>query len=72
MCKNMDRAEKRRQQKLAEKAKKSKARNKPEEGQLQNHQQLAQAFGGVESLTDAQRIFIEKWEVEAFRAKQLS
>jgi rhamnose utilization protein RhaD (predicted bifunctional aldolase and dehydrogenase) len=34
-------------------------------------QQLAQAFGGVEFLTDAQRIFIEEWEVEAFRAKQL-
>lgn len=35
-------------------------------------QQLARAFGGVDYLTDDQRNFIEAWEVETFRAKQLT
>lgn len=35
-------------------------------------QQLADAFGGVRFLSDAARQFIETWEVEAYRAKQLS
>lgn len=32
--------------------------------------QLAQAFGGVEYMTDAAREFIENWEVESYRQKQ--
>jgi len=35
-------------------------------------QQLAMAFGGVDYLTDRQREFIEGWEVEVFRAKQIA
>jgi len=35
-------------------------------------QQLAEAFGGVEFMTDDGREFIENWEVEAYRAKQMS
>jgi rhamnose utilization protein RhaD (predicted bifunctional aldolase and dehydrogenase) len=35
-------------------------------------QQLAKAFGGIQLLTDDAREFIENWEVEAYRAKQLS
>ncbi len=35
-------------------------------------QQLAEAFGGVEFMTDDAREFIENWEVEAYRAKQMS
>lgn len=34
-------------------------------------QQLAQTWGGIDYLTDAQRVFIEQWEVEAFRATQV-
>ena len=66
----MDRAEKRRQQKLAEKAKKSKARNKPEEGQLQNHQQLAQALElamdhhEADRISEAEAIYRDILEVE--------
>ena len=33
--------------------------------------QLAEAFGGVQYLTDAAREFIEQWEVEAYRQKQM-
>lgn len=33
--------------------------------------QLAEAFGGIHYMTDAQREFIEQWEVEAYRQKQL-
>ena len=32
-------------------------------------EQLSQAFGGINYLTDAQRSFIENWEVESYRAK---
>ena len=32
---------------------------------------LAAAFGGVEYLTDAARRFIENWEVESYRSRQL-
>ena len=32
-------------------------------------EQLAKAFGGVHYLTDAQRSFIENWEVESYRSK---
>lgn len=35
-------------------------------------QQLTTAFGGARFLSDAARIFIETWEVEAYRAKQMS
>lgn len=35
-------------------------------------QQLAEAFGGIQFLTDPAREFIENWEVEAYRAKQMS
>jgi len=35
-------------------------------------QQLAAAFGGLEFMTDDAREFIENWEVEAYRAKQMS
>lgn len=34
-------------------------------------QQLAVAFGGVEYMTDAARTFIENWEVESYRQKQV-
>ena len=32
-------------------------------------EQIAQAFGGVHYLNDAQRSFIENWEVESYRSK---
>ncbi len=32
--------------------------------------QLADAFGGINYMTDAQREFIDNWEVEAYRQKQ--
>lgn len=35
-------------------------------------QQLAQAFGGIQFLSDAAREFIENWEVESYRAKQMT
>jgi rhamnose utilization protein RhaD (predicted bifunctional aldolase and dehydrogenase) len=34
--------------------------------------QLAAAFGGINYMTDAQREFIENWEVESYRAKQVA
>ena len=34
-------------------------------------QQYAHAFGGVEYMTDKAREFIENWEVEAYRSKQI-
>ncbi len=34
-------------------------------------QQLAAAFGGIEFMTDRARLFIENWEVESYRSKQL-
>ena len=34
--------------------------------------QLTEAFGGVNYMTDTQREFIENWEVESYRAKQVS
>jgi hypothetical protein len=34
-------------------------------------QQLARAFGGLQLLKDASREFIENWEVEAYRMKQV-
>lgn len=33
--------------------------------------QLAEAFGGINYMTDAQREFIENWEVESYRQKQV-
>jgi rhamnose utilization protein RhaD (predicted bifunctional aldolase and dehydrogenase) len=33
--------------------------------------QLAKAFGGIEYLSDLSRDFIENWEVESYRSKQL-
>jgi rhamnose utilization protein RhaD (predicted bifunctional aldolase and dehydrogenase) len=33
--------------------------------------QLAEAFGGINYMTDIQREFIENWEVESYRAKQV-
>ena len=33
--------------------------------------QLAQAFGGIEYMTERARKFIEDWEVESYRSKQL-
>lgn len=33
--------------------------------------QLAEAFGGIKYLSDASRAFIENWEVESYRSKQL-
>ncbi len=33
--------------------------------------ELAQAFGGLEYMTDRARKFIENWEVESYRSKQL-
>lgn len=35
-------------------------------------EQIAAAFGGVHYMTDAQREFIENWEVESYRAKVAS
>jgi len=34
-------------------------------------EQLAAAFGGIEYMTDAAREFIENWEVESYRQKQM-
>ena len=34
-------------------------------------QQLAEAFGGIEFLDERQRTFIEHWEVESYRQKQM-
>jgi len=34
--------------------------------------QLAEAFGGINYMTDAQREFIENWEVESYRSKQVA
>lgn len=34
--------------------------------------QLAEAFGGINYMTDEQREFIENWEVESYRAKQVA
>lgn len=34
-------------------------------------EQLAQAFGGIEYMTDQAREFIENWEVESYRSKQV-
>lgn len=33
--------------------------------------QLTEAFGGINYMTDAQREFIENWEVESYRSKQV-
>jgi len=33
--------------------------------------QLSEAFGGINYMTDAQREFIENWEVESYRSKQV-
>jgi rhamnose utilization protein RhaD (predicted bifunctional aldolase and dehydrogenase) len=33
--------------------------------------QLAEAFGGINYMTDVQREFIENWEVESYRQKQM-
>lgn len=33
--------------------------------------QLAEAFGGINYMTDEQREFIENWEVESYRSKQV-
>jgi rhamnose utilization protein RhaD (predicted bifunctional aldolase and dehydrogenase) len=33
--------------------------------------QLAEAFGGINYMTDPQREFIENWEVESYRARQV-
>jgi rhamnose utilization protein RhaD (predicted bifunctional aldolase and dehydrogenase) len=33
-------------------------------------QQLSEAFGGINTMTDSQREFIENWEVESYRQKQ--
>jgi rhamnose utilization protein RhaD (predicted bifunctional aldolase and dehydrogenase) len=33
--------------------------------------QLTEAFGGIHYMTDAQREFIENWEVESYRQKQI-
>ena len=33
--------------------------------------QLAQAFGGIQYMTDRARLFIENWEVESYRQKQV-
>lgn len=33
--------------------------------------QLAQAFGGIEYMTEQARAFIENWEAESYRSKQL-
>ena len=34
--------------------------------------QLTEAFGGINYMTDAQREFIENWEVESYRQQQVS
>jgi hypothetical protein len=34
--------------------------------------QLAEAFGGINYMTHAQRGFIENWEVESCREKRVS
>ncbi|MFC1761297.1 class II aldolase/adducin family protein [Planctomycetota bacterium] len=34
-------------------------------------EQLAQASGGIEYMTDSARIFIENWEVESYRSQQM-
>ena len=34
--------------------------------------QLAEAFGGIDYMTDRAREFIENWEVESYRSKQVS
>ena len=34
-------------------------------------EQLAQAFGGIEYMTERARLFIENWEVESYRSKQI-
>lgn len=34
-------------------------------------EQLARAFGGIDYMTDRQRDFIENWEVESYRKKQM-
>ncbi|MDF7824656.1 class II aldolase/adducin family protein [Pontiellaceae bacterium B12227] len=34
--------------------------------------QLVEAFGGINYMTDAQREFIENWEVESYRSKQVA
>jgi hypothetical protein len=34
--------------------------------------QLAEAFGGINYLDDASRNFIENWEVESYRRKQMA
>lgn len=34
--------------------------------------QLAEAFGGIDYMTDLAREFIENWEVESYRSKQVS
>jgi rhamnose utilization protein RhaD (predicted bifunctional aldolase and dehydrogenase) len=33
--------------------------------------QLARAFGGIQFMTDRARLFIENWEVESYRQKQV-
>ncbi|MDP6491039.1 MAG: class II aldolase/adducin family protein [Kiritimatiellia bacterium] len=33
--------------------------------------QLTEAFGGIHTMSDAQREFIENWEVESYRSKQV-
>jgi hypothetical protein len=33
--------------------------------------QLTEAFGGIDYLSDSSREFIENWEVESYRSKQL-
>ena len=33
--------------------------------------QLAEAFGGIEYLSDSSREFIENWEVESYRSEQI-
>ena len=35
-------------------------------------EQISKAFGGIHYLSDAQRLFIENWEVESYRAKVAS
>lgn len=32
---------------------------------------LAETFGGINYMTDAHREFIENWEVESYRQKQV-
>ena len=40
-----------------------------QDGALVSH--LAAAFGGVEYMTEPARLFIENWEVESYRRKQI-